>query len=440
MGWSSYDTVSFTLSPEDLALIESHGCLHPEGTPPVESPVPDAFTMPWRGTVIVEPGQAPERTEEGSFILAGDLSGDTQYLIFDEFGELPKKHFYEVLFPEEMATNSRTGLDQGTPAMGVGDFDNDGLTDYIAGGRDGATGAAVIELHRKVGAGSNIFAPALGDPIPTVVIDEPGFAAQDMGDFAVADYDGDGNLDFVVGQRNQPRVFLYTGNGDGTFQAPSTIVTTEYPRGIDAEDLDGDGDADFAVAASDSPWRLEVFLGDGVGGFSATLVELDHVSAGHAASPGLTLGDFDGDGMADAVLSNYADSDVSSSGLAFYKGNGNGTFVTTPLYSGVEVGENTAGLERSLDNDYIDDDGTMDLILADEAGQALFVFAGNGDGTFSLIPQGFAATTYSCGGSLCIIPIESIYCRDTIEMGNPYFDRTPMGVAARPYSALTPPS
>jgi len=95
-------------------------------------------------------------------------------------------------------------------------------------------------------------APANGDGTfgDLVQIDDLGLRARGA---AIADFDEDGQLDFVTGDGDggtmNPR--FYAGIGDGSFQPAVALDPTPgsgtYIMGTTAADFDGDGHIDFAA-------------------------------------------------------------------------------------------------------------------------------------------------------------------------------------------------
>ena len=135
-----------------------------------------------------------------------------------------------------------TTLAQASPLIAaVGDFNNDGNPDLLVTGN----GNANIYL----GNGHGTFNSPL-----TVTLTTPNAQAGIW--VGVADFNLDGNLDFVVGaQPPRGQSFLYQGirlllgNGDGTFQAPQEYLAGQGNVLLPASvgDFNGDGAPDLAV-------------------------------------------------------------------------------------------------------------------------------------------------------------------------------------------------
>jgi hypothetical protein len=138
-------------------------------------------------------------------------------------------------------------------------------------------------------------------------------------DIAVADFNEDGNLDFILTQYNTIDCVLFTG--DGEFGFTRSLIpdsAPEYSIGADAADFNNDGHVDFVAApymSYDDSEYFYVNLGKGDGTF--TTIEVRTYE--HTTYWGVAAGDFDGDGIADLVATSQGIIDV-------YLGVGDGTF------------------------------------------------------------------------------------------------------------------
>src|SRR5580704_1625113 len=92
---------------------------------------------------------------------------------------------------------------------------------------------------------------------------------------ASGDFNGDGNLDFVVANGGENNLWLYFGNGNGTFRLPIIVPITlgQSPTWIATGDLRGIGRTDLIVAEADSN-SVGIFLNNGDGTFVESVVAL----------------------------------------------------------------------------------------------------------------------------------------------------------------------
>src|SRR5207249_2583047 len=84
----------------------------------------------------------------------------------------------------------------------------------------------------------------------------------------VADFNGDGRMDFAVSNVAANTVAVFIGNGDGTFQPARMYPTASDPESIAVGDFNGDGKLDLAVASDIPGASVSVLLGNGDGTFS----------------------------------------------------------------------------------------------------------------------------------------------------------------------------
>jgi hypothetical protein len=123
---------------------------------------------------------------------------------------------------------------------------------------------------------------------------------------ATGDFNGDGNTDFVVGAQDG-RLAVILGRGDGSIQSDNLIKVSGEVAGVAVADFNHDGKPDIAEVNGDGTNTVDVLLGNGNGTFQAPLV----FRANSAGSDGLAVGDFNGDGRPDLVVSNSSGGDVT---------------------------------------------------------------------------------------------------------------------------------
>ena len=405
---------------------------------------PTGYLQAWRGVIVVSTNTetpAP-KVESNPYIIATGTYDSDYYMRFDATGQFVSRMPSAFDSVNSMKPGVVSNIDFGSLGVTVGDFDNDGLTDYITGGEESVTGDVIIEFHKKVGQSINVFASAVNTP--TLVVNRPALDSISLiGDFASADFNKDGNLDFVMTEKHSANVHLYLGNGDGTFQTSTQVAGIGTHSGIDTEDVNGDGNPDFVASSYFNTWKVEVFLGDGAGNFAVSQVVLGKNDDGHNAPPGITLSDFDNDGLVDAVLTNYSGNGTNANGLALYKGNGDGTFVTTAQYFGPQMGVALTSNQvsyRNVDNAYINDDAFMDVIVSDTQGKAIRVYLGTVGGQLVHKDQHFATNpevNTPCGGAICLLDVTLTEMADHIDL---YRSDAPKGLSTPAYSQLSAPN
>ena len=191
------------------------------------------------------------------------------------------------------------------------------------------------------------------------------------------DFNGDGKVDLAVAtDLNNSDISILMGNGDGTFQAPVSYATGENVYWIAVGDFNGDGIPDLAIAGSSLTaeyWGLAVLIGNGDGTFQTPTTYF----APYGYTPlAVAVADFNGDGIADLVTLNQVTSEVGNVLAAVYLGNGDGTF-KSPLNTNTSA---PAGSSYSVGVGDFNGDGIPDFALLEDNG--LEIFIGNGDGTF----------------------------------------------------------
>src|SRR6202167_1076132 len=218
----------------------------------------------------------------------------------------------------------------------------------------GRSGVAFLQVGHPVAA----YNPTIISVLPT---GDSYFISHAQGDF-----NGDGKMDLVALDEDLPVIWVFLGNGDGTFQAGvSYPIPISDPFGVAVGDVNGDGKLDIIVSSVGS--GMDELLGNGDGTFqAATAFGSMNVSEQYAF-----LADVNGDGFLDILVA-----DNGSSNINYYQGNGDGTFQNS-----VTIGtlDSLSGIIAVGD---FNGDGILDIAAGSEGDTTIALFLGNGDGSF----------------------------------------------------------
>lgn len=200
------------------------------------------------------------------------------------------------------------------------------LADFNA---DGRVDAAVVNLNAQTvsildGDGVGGFAPPRTFP-----------TAFNVSTLAALDLNNDTKIDLVVAGGNQTQIGILINNGSGGFQAPViyTAPTSGEYVDLSSGDFNGDGKMDVAAIRNQFNRQLHIFLGNGLGGLSAT-----PAIALQGREAVMEVGDLNGDTFSDIVVSGGDSFTVRQINYMF--GNAGGAFALT---SGPSVLERATG-------------------------------------------------------------------------------------------------
>lgn len=189
-------------------------------------------------------------------------------------------------------------------------------------------------------------------------------------DITTQDFNGDGKLDLAIAHRESDKVAIQLGNGDGTFTSGKTFSVGNQPNAIAPGDLNGDGRSDLVVSNFGTT-SVSILLNQGNGDFTSS-----SVTVGDKLQPySVSLGDLNGDGNLDLVTSNfYADS------ITVLLGKGKGEFHSPKNYT---VGNPGVAVTATALGDF-NNDGKLDLVLSNfsKGGKNVSVLIGDGEGAF----------------------------------------------------------
>jgi len=327
------------------------------------------------------PGQ-PSRidiggTRHGANTMAfGDIDGDGDSDLF--WGD-----YFEqgLLLIENRSTGCTTPSMQGSPrrfpdetslltsgynAPAIGDVDGDGLNDLVMGVIGGAftpRRTSVANLHFVRQSERGRFESVTDRLVRTI----------DVGSDAVphlADLDGDGDVDLLVGNRISPEsdttAFISWFENSGTrtapaFRARGTLpMRGEFHYAPAIADLNGDGRPDLALGT----WRDKVQWWRNAGTAQAPRYELADsalvtLTRGSNTTP--AFADLDRDGDLDLVVGE------ASGQLNLYRNEGSPTaprfVLMTDTLAGIDVGRRSTPTFVDLDGD-----GVVELVVGSEDG------------------------------------------------------------------------
>ena len=231
--------------------------------------------------------------------------------------------------------------------LALGDFDGNGSTDIVTGGR--------MLLGTGTGTGGFRPAPLSSAALPWLAVaadlnrdGKPDLIGSDdqwglwavvgngdgsfrttalprsqiapyFGFGTVADFNRDGNPDLVTGNVYDDTAAIYFGNGDGTFKTPAHLGLPLRADASISADFDGNGAPDVAISFGQLYIGTLRSRGDG----SFTTGSVIQTNGARV----LGSADFDGDGKADLV--------ACLAQCQLFLGKGDGTFTTGPVVGSV---------------------------------------------------------------------------------------------------------
>jgi hypothetical protein len=236
---------------------------------------------------------------------------------------------------------------------------------------------------------------------------------------ASADLDGGSGTDLVTANSGSNTLSVFLNNGSGSFTNTTNPTTGNTPVFVLVADLDGDTDNDL-VSINKGDSTLSIFINDGIGGFSTTADAT--ISDSHLSTPvGAVAVDLDGGtGLDLAVISQ------GNNSISVFLNDGSGNFTYNASYSSttgvtpyaIAAGNlnanilpelvvsnsdddtitvytnggssftktiyNTLSTPHGVVLDDMDQDGDLDIAVADNGADLLSVFENDGikSGTF----------------------------------------------------------
>jgi predicted GH43/DUF377 family glycosyl hydrolase len=218
---------------------------------------------------------------------AADLDADGDIdLLMNAYNQNPVHEIHSYLndgngnFTHVHSAPGSSGLQLAT----IDDINGDGLVDVVAPEHYTNPG-----VNTWLGEGGGAFAA------PTFysrgIITNFGIRLEDM--------DGDGDLDYPVGQGNEGLLSVLMNDGNGSFSTGQTLTGIPYPSGMKPADMDGNGTIDLVYHSYEAGKSLVVLGNDGSTLSVDTIIPL---TDGGYPSTFLAVGDIDADGDIDAFV------------------------------------------------------------------------------------------------------------------------------------------
>jgi len=201
-------------------------------------------------------------------------------------------------------------------------------------------------------------------------------------DAKTGDFNGDGNLDFLMTETS--KIHVYLGDGTGLF-TPSMInfapaVSLVYK--VLVRDMDGDNKLDLVILQPQNPGNTTVFvsLGDGLGGFATPTLLFTAANT----LTGLHFADLDNNALQDLIMFDTTTNEIVVS------------FASGPITYGVAQRFPTGGIINpqsiyDLQSGDLNGDGRTDLTVLLPSDNNVAVFLGTGTQTLA------AVATYPIG-------------------------------------------
>lgn len=309
------------------------------------------------------------------------------------------------------ATNSPLQV-PGPIALTVADFNEDGKADLAIAGN--------FSIYVFSGNGDGTFNPTPGspDPVPSPPYDD--FGSPYIGSIAVGDFNHSGHVGMAAGLFQNEAAAILFGKGDGTFTYSSTLANTigQPTMALMAADFNADGNLDLVAVNTVTGVSPVVLLGYGHGAFNA-MAQAQNIQFSGLSS---AAGDFNGDGKLDLVIQ----------GTNILLGNGDGTFTQGVTLAG-------GGFVTAAD---FNGDGKLDLAVCGGLANTVTIFLGDGTGNFTVAsgspitvgnqPEAIVAADFNNDGKMDLAIANSNDGTVTLLLGNG--DGTFTAASGSPYA------
>ncbi|WP_083491940.1 FG-GAP repeat domain-containing protein [Stenotrophomonas chelatiphaga] len=369
-----------SLHSTDSVFVDVNGDGHRDVVVSVEHGVNRLYLNDGSGKLRYVPDAFGRTMRDNEHVRTADFNGDghTDMVFISESDEVHQLFLGDGKGGFTEASERLPAGSQGN-GLAVGDVDGDGLPDIFIGstGETGHGADAPVQASRSL-----LF---LGDARrPGYFIDAsathlPQGDAQTEG-VALADIDGDGDLDAVLASPAHPNRLLIN-DGRGRFNDQSHRLELKVPmetREVHVADVTGDGRPDilfFNITSNNAAWdkdpQTRLLVNDGKGRFRDETAE--RLPAHTFSSWAGTVVDFNHDGHPDLLVGAIQVPGFVPLQLRAWQNDGSGHFsdVTLAVVPGITVGRSWSMGQGDLDGD-----GRPDVLIGGWGTQARLLLTG----------------------------------------------------------------
>ncbi|UCD83376.1 MAG: VCBS repeat-containing protein, partial [Deltaproteobacteria bacterium] len=247
--------------------------------------------------------------------------------------------------------------------ISLGDFNSDGIQD-LAVVSYGSGNVSILRGNGFNGQGNGTFTSAGSYPA----------GSGPMG-ISVGDFNSDAIQDLAVTNYSSNTVSILQGSGsngqgDGTFTSSGSYSVVASPWDITVGDFNSDAIQDLAAANSDNN-NVNILQGDGSNGQGDGSFTLTGPFSAGTGARDITVDDFNSDGIQDLAVTNNGGSNVSILLGNGSNGQGNGSFTLDNNYT---VGSGPWGISVGDFNS----DGIQDLAVVNYNSDSISILRGLG--------------------------------------------------------------
>ena len=176
----------------------------------------------------------------------------------------------------------------------MADFNGDGYIDVVFGNKDKRH-----PIQYLINDGNGIFTE-----VESSIMLSEGVPLRSVESLAVADMDGDGRVDILVGTSANEANYILLSNGDDSFRQVALSEGTEYSSIIAVSDLNKDGRVDVIIGSKEHDNIIDVLLNKDTGRYIG-YIGIPRVIPGDYETTDIAIADLDGDGLLDLAIGDF---------------------------------------------------------------------------------------------------------------------------------------